>query len=130
MTQKTAPDHALMADLIHCETNVWEALVTGDMARDATALDAAFLGVYPDGVAGRDAHAEQLRAGPTIRRYALDQARVMELGRDHALLSYRAIYQRPATPAEEIMYVTSIWKRDGAGWISVFSQDTPAKAPA
>ncbi|WP_299777106.1 nuclear transport factor 2 family protein [uncultured Roseobacter sp.] len=129
MTQNTAEDSALMAELRRCETAIWEALVSGNMAQDAAALHASFLGVYPDGLAGKDDHARQLASGPTVGRYKMDQERVMELGPDYALLSYRATYSRPARTKEDVMYVSSIWKRNGTGWINVFSQDTPAGGP-
>lgn len=126
MTQNTVHDKALLAELLQCETAVWEALVSGNMAQDAAALQDSFLGVYPDGFAGKDEHIQQLAAGPTIRTYIIDQEKLMELGRDFALLSYRATYSRPASTGENVMYVSSIWRRRETGWINVFSQDTPA----
>lgn len=117
---------ALLTDLQTCETQVWDALVRGDMQADSAALDAAFLGVYPDGFAGKDAHVAQLAKGPTVARFAISDTRVKALGGDFAVFSYRADYVRTGRTQIETMYVSSIWKRDGAGWINVFSQDTPA----
>lgn len=117
---------ALLDDLLACETGVWEALVKGDAGADAAALAADFLGVYPDGFAGKDAHSGQLSEGPTVVRYELSDARVMVLGSDHALLAYHARYLRVGQDEMEEMYVSSIWRRSGAGWVNVFSQDTPA----
>lgn len=125
MIAETEPETMLMLALLRCETAIWEALVSGDMAQDAAGLDADFLGVYPDGFANKDTHVQQLASGPTIRSYALSQARVMSLGPDHALLSYRATYQRKSATTNEVMYVSSIWKRYKETWISLFSQDTP-----
>jgi hypothetical protein len=51
---------------------------------------------------------------------------VKPLGADHALLAYHACYLRVGRAEEEEMYVSSIWRRRGAGWVNVFSQDTPA----
>lgn len=129
MTRTPRRNETLMAELLTCETAVWEALMSGDMAQDAAALDAGFLGVYPDGFAGKDDHTGQLASGPTVRNYRMDQARLVELGPDYALLSYRATYSRPSGTKEQVMYVSSIWKRTGTGWINVFSQDTPAAVP-
>ena len=117
---------ALLDELLACETAVWEALVTGDAAADAAALSADFLGVYPDGFAGKADHCGQLADGPTVARYRLTEAQVKPLGADHALLAYRARYVRVGRAEEEEMYVSSIWQRDGTGWVNVFSQDTPA----
>lgn len=116
----------LLQELLACETAVWAALQKGDAEADRAALHPEFLGVYPSGFAGRDAHCDQLDNGPTVGRYALSQARVLPLAADCALLAYRATYQLPGDEAERAMYVSSIWKREGAKWINVFSQDTEA----
>ncbi len=120
-----------LAELIACESAVWHALVTGDAAADCRALAPDFLGVYPDGFSGREAHVAQLGSGPTVARFSLSQARLLDLGDDHALLAYRADYRRAGSKVDEAMYVSSIWRRERgqgrgpAGWVNVFSQDTP-----
>lgn len=122
------PD-GLLAELLDLEAAVWQALVAGDTGADRRLLAPGFLGVYPTGFAGRDEHVGQVAAGPTVADYELGDARVLPLGPEHALLVYRARYRRPtaAGPGEpEVMYVSSLWQRDGDGWLNVFSQDTPA----
>lgn len=121
---------ALVDTLLACEKAVWEALVAGDAEADGRALAAEFLGVYPDGFAGRAAHVRQLAGGPTVARYTLSEARVLALGPDHALLAYRAEYARAGGDAVEAMYVSSVWRRRDGGWENVFSQDTPATGHA
>ena len=116
----------LLQALLAQEHRVWRALVEGDPDADAALLDEDFLGVYPSGFAGRADHAGQLARGPSVAAYVLEAARVLEAGADHAMLCYRARYTRPGGAAEEAMYVSSLWRREGAGWINVFSQDTPA----
>jgi hypothetical protein len=124
-----------LAELLACECRVWDALVSGDQQADAAALADAFLGVYPDGFAGKADHLRQLENGPTLRRYDLTKARAMPLGSAHAVLSYRADFVRlghseaEAMPEAmpEAMYVSSIWQRKKPGWVNIFSQDTPAK---
>ena len=120
----------LAAEIEACERAVWQALVAGDAAADAAALAADFLGLYPDGFAGRADHAGQLAQGPTVVRFALSGVQVRALGPDHALIAYRADYTRKGRDAVEAMYVSSIWRRAGAGWKNVFSQDTPATGVA
>ena len=105
---------------------MWQALVDGDAKADAAALHSSFLGVYTDGFATKSDHVQQLDAGPTIETFELSDCRVMPLGADHAVLSYKAVFRRCGRDADEAMYVSSIWQRDTAGWINVFSQDTPA----
>jgi hypothetical protein len=118
-----------LAPLLAAEEAVWHALRDGDAAADAALLDDAFLGVYPSGFATRSDHAGQLAQGPTIAAFRLEDARVLKLGPDVALLAYRAVFSRPGDPACETMYVSSLWRRDGDGWRNLFSQDTPAGPP-
>ncbi len=116
----------LLEELLHCETAVWQALQRGDAEADRAALHAEFLGVYPSGFAGRDAHCDQLANGPTVERFALSKARVLPLADDCALLAYLATYHLPGDERERAMYVSSIWKREATRWTNVFSQDTEA----
>ncbi|MDQ7069456.1 MAG: nuclear transport factor 2 family protein [Rhodobacterales bacterium] len=125
MTQIHDQNSAILEALINCEDQVWQALVRGDPVADAAALDDDFLGVYPDGFAQKSDHVAQLENGPTVRDYTLGDVRVLVLGDDHAVLSYRAEYRRYRQDAVEVMFISSIWRRKGAGWINVFSQDTP-----
>ncbi|MEW9918284.1 DUF4440 domain-containing protein [Marimonas sp. MJW-29] len=120
-----AETDALLAALITQERRVWQALVDGDATADAALLSADFLGVYADGFAGRADHTGQLASGPTILHFDLFEPRARPLGRDHALLSYRAAFRRPGRSTEK-MYVSSIWERRDGTWINIFSQDTPA----
>lgn len=114
----------LLIDLLARETLVWEALVAGDAAADEALMDEGFLGVYPSGFATRACHVGQLADGPSVASFSITKPRVVSLGPDNALLAYLAEYTRPGgTP--EAMYVSSIWRRRGAGWVNVFSQDTP-----
>jgi len=117
---------ALLDEILACETSVWQALVTGDAKADSGALAEGFLGVYPDGFAGKSDHCGQLSNGPTVAQFTLSEARVMALGPDHVLLAYRAAYTRIGRQQSETMFVSSIWGRSAAGWVNVFSQDTPA----
>ena len=126
MTDTEAHDAALTGELALCERRVWQALVDGDPVADAAALHESFLGVYPSGFSGRDEHAQALAGGPTVHSYEMSCLRVMRLGGEHALLSYRADYTRFEGGGAEVMFVSSIWQRAGQSWVNVFSQDTPA----
>jgi len=119
----------LLETLLDCETRVWQALVDGDAAADEAALDPGFLGVYSDGFSGRAEHAGQLADGPTMTRFALSQARVLDLAPGCALLSYAARFRRVGRETDEEMYVSSIWRQQPDGtWCNLFSQDTPSLA--
>ena len=119
-------DETLLADLKAHETRIWEALVSGDAQTDAYLLHPDFLGIYPDGFAGKSDHVGQLDDGPSVARFEIDRARAIRLGSQHASLSYRATFARPDSEDEERMYITSIWQRAGEGWVNLLSQDTPA----
>lgn len=123
----------LLQELLEHEHRVWAALVAGDAAADAALLAADFVGLYPDGYAGRDDHAGQLANGPTVQDYTLSDARVIELAPDLAILAYLAEYSRPGGAKVERMWVSSTWRRVGLepqmGWINLFSQDTPCDVP-
>lgn len=113
-------------EILDLERRVWGALVRGDAAGDADLLCPGFLGVYPDGFAGREDHAGQLSGGPAVAEFTLSEARLLPVGRDHAMLCYLARFRRVSAATQEAMYVSSLWQRDGAGgWRNLFSQDTP-----
>ena len=122
-------DPGLLSELLAAERIVWDALVSGDAEAEDRVLADDFLGVYPDGFAGKADHVGQLANGPTVASYRLSDARVMPLGSSHAMLCYLAAYTRPGCK-EEAMYVSSVWQRRTEGWINIFSQDTPATGKA
>ena len=111
---------------LELETKVWEALVAGDKKADESLLTDDFLGVYSSGMAGKADHAAQLAEGPTVAEYSLSDAKILILAKDVVLLSYLARWKRIREDVQEAMYVTSIWKKTGAGWLNIFSQDTKA----
>ena len=120
-------DNALLAELTEAERRVWQALLDGDPDADAAALSDDFLGVYPTGFSDKAGHVAQLTAGPTVADYQISDGRIMRLGDDYVLFAYRADYRRPGDADMQVMYISSIWKRRGDGWINVFSQDTPSQ---
>lgn len=122
-----------MADLsvfIALETRVWQALVEGDAGADRDLLAPDFLGVYSTGFAGRADHVGQLSGGPTVVRFLLSEARLIELGPARVLLAYRADYLRVGAASGEAMYVSSIWEERDGRWLNTFSQDSSTDAPA
>lgn len=108
---------------------VWAALVSGDGAADGRLLAPDFLGVYPTGYGDRGDHVDQLGDGPTVAEYQLDDARLVTISADAAIIVYRASYRRPGSVEFEEMYVSSLWCRGADGWVNRFSQDTPRGGP-
>ena len=85
----------LTTTLLAQEHQVWAALVAGDAAADGALLADDFLGLYPDGYAGRADHAAQLASGPSVAEYRLSEPRARWLAEGLGLLCYRAEYRRP-----------------------------------
>lgn len=114
---------------LELETQVWSALVAGDMAGDENLLADDFLGVYSSGMAGKAEHAGQLKDGPTVEAYSLSDAKIQILAEGVVLLAYLARWTRAKKDGvnkQEAMYITSIWRKTDRAWLNVFSQDTPA----
>ncbi len=115
--------------ILKLETEVWEALRTGDSRRDSHMLSDDFLGVYPTGFANKAEHVGQLKDGPTVLSYELIDPRIVVLGEKRVLLAYKAMWIRlkdgVAAPQED-MFVSSVWEYRANRWLNIFSQDTPA----
>jgi hypothetical protein len=124
MTDKPTKDVPTTEEILALERRVWEALVAGNPKADMAMLSGDFLGVYPSGFANRDQHGEELSDGPTMARYDLSEARLMPLADGLVLLAYRADFTRAGRDAAEAMYISSIWRRQGDGWLNCFSQDS------
>jgi hypothetical protein len=125
-------DHAhdaspTLETLLRLEHAVWQAFADGDPASDGALLHEQFLGVSATGFLDRAAHLAQLQAGPVVSHYEIAQARLLVLQPDLVILAYRAECTWSARPgAKARMYISSLWRRSAAGWLNVFSQDTPA----
>jgi len=116
-------------EILKLEGQVWEALRTGDAQLDGQMLSDDFLGVYPTGFADKSEHVNQLKNGPTVLSYELTSPRLVDLGENRVLLTYKAMWIRlkdsVAAPQEE-MFVSSVWEYRANRWLNIFSQDTPA----
>ena len=113
---------------VDLESEVWDALATGDAAADEALLTSDFTGVYPTGFADRGEHAGELANGPTVASYSINDARLIRLAPSAVLLCYRADYRR-VSGSEATMYISSLWTEHDGTWRNVFSQDTPASTP-
>jgi hypothetical protein len=88
-----------------------------------------FLGIYSTGLSGKHDHVGQLKSGPSVKTYALSEARIVALCKDVVLLSYLATWVRQGastTSTPELTYISSVWKFHEGSWRNVFSQDTRA----
>jgi hypothetical protein len=123
----TTDSDSTLSLILRLENAVWQAFLNGDPAADGSLLDENFLGVSATGFLGRAGHMEQLEAGPVVRHYELAEPRLVVLQPDLVLLAYRAECTWSAPRGTQArMYISSLWRRSPAGWLNVFSQDTPA----
>ncbi|GAA1962458.1 nuclear transport factor 2 family protein [Microbacterium deminutum] len=111
---------------VDLESQVWDALASGDADADRELLSDDFVGVYPTGFANRGDHAGEVADGPSVAKYAITDARLIDVSADAVMLCYRADYQRPAHSAVDVMFISSLWVRRQGRWWNTFSQDTPA----
>ena len=110
---------------IALEEQVWQAQVTGEAAAERELLPADFLGVDTGGFNDLERHLSQLADGPVTADFALSEARLLWVGEDAVLLSYRADARAPGAVHEERFYISSLWQRREGRWWNTFSQDTP-----
>lgn len=111
--------------ILSLEQNVWSALMSADVKADQQHLADNFLGVYSSGFATKQDHVNQLADGPTVLHYELTDARLKILSDSLALLSYKALWQRPNGTKDQL-YISSIWEHQHGKWKNIFSQDTRA----
>jgi hypothetical protein len=119
-----------LGTFVALETQVWEAMRTGDPQAEANLLSDDFVGVYSVGIAGKENHAAALANGPVVVSYEIHGARLIELTDDHVLLCYRAVFVGVGESAPTTSnYISSLWSRRDGEWLNVFSQDTELAQP-
>ncbi|MEV5651911.1 nuclear transport factor 2 family protein [Nocardia sp. NPDC052254] len=103
-------DKAGMAELMH----------SGGYGFDATM-----------GLVGQRALIDGIDALADGAGYAADEIRVVPAGADVTALTYRLRQwgEFGGTPLPPVVFCSSVWRRDAAGWQAVFHHETPA-APA
>lgn len=123
-----APDNkSLRQTLWAIEEQAWQALSAGSAAQfygRYLAPQAAM--VFPSGVLTREQILSSLESAPPWASYRIDDAHVIILTDDSAVLTYTARAQRTGdTPYQARM--TTVFVRDPAGgdWMTAFHQQTP-----
>lgn len=115
------------------ERRVRQSLTDSDISADSRLLDPEFVGVYAAGFGSKDDHLAQLRTGPIVESFAIEDPRLLVFAPDTVLLAYRATFTPAGKSDSQVvhtMYVSSVWKQRGADWINIFSQDTMADQAA
>jgi hypothetical protein len=84
--------------------------------------------VFPDpaGVLVKDEIASSLEAARWTR-VELEEHRLLELGEDAALVTYKATARRAGAGEPYVARASSAYVRDGAAWKLAFHQQTPLR---
>jgi hypothetical protein len=114
-----------VSELIDLEHKGWHAL-SGDAGAefyDAFLTDDAVM-VVPVGVLERDACIAAFEAAAPWSRFELSDMRVLPLGEDGAIVTYRATAEREGHPEYTALVSTTYVRQDGE-WLIAFHQQTP-----
>lgn len=87
--------------------------------------------VFPDpaGVLVRDEIASTLERNPRWSKVVLEEHRLLELGDDAAVVTYKATARRADGGEPYLARASSAYVRDGAAWKLAFHQQTPVQIP-
>jgi hypothetical protein len=111
------------------EKEVWEALKHKDKAADSDLLADEFVGLYNTGFATKSDHAKQMNDRYSIDSYNLQDAKILRLSPQMALLLYKATCKGSGEWEEYCSrpdFVSSLWVERDRHWVNLFSQDTLA----
>ncbi|HEX6472344.1 MAG TPA: nuclear transport factor 2 family protein [Streptosporangiaceae bacterium] len=111
--------------LLELEERGWQALSAAggaDFYQHILTDDAVM--VLPFGTLERDACVESIRQAPPWASYEIADPKVVMLGHDSGLITYRAEAQRPGEPTYRAM-MTSVYVTRGGHWRLALHQQTP-----
>jgi hypothetical protein len=125
-------NHRLRQTLLALEEQAWQALSAGS-ARQFYGRNLApqALMVFPSGVLTREQALSSLDSAPPWASYRIDDAQVVVLTEDSALLTYSARAQRTGE-APYLARMTTVFVREPGSddWLTAFHQQTPISETA
>ena len=123
-----AKEGSMEQQIVAKEKEELDCLKTGDLERfgNLTADDAVF--VDPSGSASK---AQVLKnvAGFTLTEYSMADVQFLRLSSNTGLIVYK-LFERGVSHGKEFeahVHASSIWTERGNRWVTLFSQETPAK---
>jgi ketosteroid isomerase-like protein len=118
---------SLFEELMQLERKTWDANLAGDGGYYDRFLTDDAVVVSPWGVQGKPAVVAAITVNALpYTGYELDQERLVPLGPDAALVTYRAVVrgERGGEPFTHTVYATSAYRREGGVWRGPFHQQS------
>jgi hypothetical protein len=124
-----ASNKALEEKIVALEKQGWEAIKKNEWNVLGSLMTDDFVEVTEMGIRGKSEALEDLRANLMLTEYAMEQVKVLELGKDGALLTYQLVqkgsYKGQGLPAK--MNCSAAYLRRGGKWWNASFQETMAK---
>lgn len=124
----SAANDALRSTIVENEKKELDCLKTGDMRLFASLIadDAVF--VNPRGMAGR---AEVVKNTSEVRlnNYSMEDVHFLAISPESGMITYKLTETGSAHGKEFLaqVYASALWVRRDGKWVSLFSQETPAR---
>jgi hypothetical protein len=120
---------ALEEKIVALEKQGWEAIKKKDWNGLSSLLTEDFVEVGEMGIRGKSAAIDDLKANLTLTEYSMEDAKVLELGKDGGLLTYRLVqkgsYQGQGLPSK--VNCSAAYVRRGGKWLNISFHQTTAK---
>jgi hypothetical protein len=127
---RAAPGNkALEEKIVSLEKQGWEAIKKKDWNGLSSLLTEDFVEVGEMGIRGKSAAIEDLKANLTVTEYSMENAKVLELGKDGALLTY-GLVQKGSYKGQDLpskANCSAAYIRRGGKWLNISFHQTAAK---
>jgi hypothetical protein len=124
-----ASNKALEEKIVALEKEGWEAIKKKDWNALGGLMTDDFVEVSDMGIRGKSEALEDLKANLIIREYAMENVKLVQLGKDAALLAYQLVqkgsYKGQDLPSK--MNCSAMYVQRGAKWLNASFQETMAK---
>ena len=125
----TAVNKALEEKIVAQEKQGWEAIKKKDWTALGSIMTEDFVEVGEMGIRGKSASIEDLTANLTLKEYSMEDAKVLELGKDAALVTYK-LAQKGSYKGQDLPSKTNCsatYVQRGGKWLNTSFQQTAAK---